>query len=153
MEKNKRIQVSVIGSSEPDERFSPIARDVGRVIAARGAALICGGLGGIMEAASRGAKEKGGLTVAILPSYDKNSANRFIDIAIPSGLGHARNVLVVSSGDIIVALMGSHGTRSEIAIALKLGKPVIGVRAWGDVAGVTLVDSIEQFEKELMPYF
>src|SRR3990172_1120232 len=122
-DERRQIQISVIGSSEPAAEFLPLAREVGRVVAARGAVLICGGLGGMMEAASRGAKENGGGTVGILPDYNATSANPYIDIVIPTGLGHARNVLVVASGDIIVALMGSHGTRAEIAIALKLGKP------------------------------
>lgn len=151
--KREKIQISVIGSSEPDSEFLPLAREVGRAIAARGAVLICGGLGGVMEAAARGAKEKGGLTIGILPDYSKQSANPYIDIAVPTGLGHARNVLVVAAGDLIVALPGSHGTRSEIAIALKMGKPVIGVRAWSKIAGVRRVKTIEELEKELLPYF
>ncbi len=149
----KKIQVSVVGDSEPDEGFLSIAREVGRVIAARGAVLICGGLGGMMEAAARGTKENGGLTVGILPNYDKHSANPFTDITIPTGLGHARNVLVVASGDVVVALPGSHGTRSEVEIALKLGKPVIGVRAWRDTDGVKYVHSAEELERELLPFF
>ncbi|MBI2987046.1 MAG: TIGR00725 family protein [Deltaproteobacteria bacterium] len=147
------MQISVIGSSEPAAEFLPLAREVGRVVAARGAVLICGGLGGMMEAASRGAKENSGVTVGILPDYNATSANPYIDIVIPTGLGHARNVLVVASGDIIVALMGSHGTRAEIAIALKLGKPVIGVGAWDSIPGVKYVRSIEELQKELVPYF
>ncbi len=151
--KKKKIQVSVIGSSDPDPKFLPLAREVGRAIAVRGAVLICGGLGGIMEAAAQGAKEKGGLTVGILPDYNKESANPFIEIVVPTGLGHARNILVVASGDLVVALPGSHGTRSEIAIALKLGRPVIGVRAWSDVSGLRCVNSVEELGKELMHYF
>jgi uncharacterized protein (TIGR00725 family) len=149
----KKIQIAVVGSSESNDAFLPLAREVGRVIAAQGAVLICGGLGGIMEAAARGAKENGGLTVGILPNYDKHSANPFTDITIPTGLGHARNVLVVASGDIVVALPGSHGTRSEVAIALKLGKPVIGVRAWRDTGGVRYVHSAQELERELLPFF
>ena len=153
MSNSKITQIAVIGSAEPIPGLLPIATEVGRVIAARGAVLICGGLGGAMEAAARGAKENGGLTVGILPNYDRNSANRFIDVAIPTGLGHARNILVVASGEIVIALPGSHGTESEIAIALKLGKPVLGVRAWRGTAGVKYVDAIEELEKELMPFF
>ena len=149
----KKIQISVVGSSEPDDELLPMAREVGRVIAAQGAVLICGGLGGMIEAAARGAKENGGLTVGILPNYDKHSANPFTDVTIPTGLGHARNILVVASGDIVVALPGSHGTGSEVAIALKLGKPVIGVRAWRDTGGVKYVDSAEELERELLLCF
>src|SRR3970040_1868779 len=149
----KKIQISVVGSSEPDNELLPGAREGGRVLAAQGAVLICGGLGGMMEAAARGAKENGGLTVGILPNYDKHSANPFTDVTIPTGLGHARNILVVASGDIVVALPGSHGTESEIAIALKLGKPVIGVRAWSEIAGVNHVNGIKELEKELLLFF
>ena len=106
-----------------------------------------------MEAAARGAKEQGGLTIGILPDYNKNSANPFIDVVIPTGLGHARNIVVAASGDVIAALPGSHGTRSEISIALKLGKPVIGVKAWGMIAGVHQVNNVEEFDHKLMPFF
>lgn len=151
--KKRKIQISVIGSSDPHSKFLPLARQVGRAIAARGAVLICGGLGGVMEAAACGAKEKGGLTIGILPDYYKESANPFIDIVVPTGLGHARNVLVVASGDIIVALPGSHGTRSEIAIALKIAKPVFGVCSWSNIDGVRHVKTVEELIKELLPYF
>ena len=106
-----------------------------------------------MEAAARGVKQNGGLTVGILPDYDRESANPFMDIVVPTGLGHARNVLVVASGDLIIALPGSHGTRSEISIALKLGKPVIGFKAWGSIPGVRQVNTIEELEEELCHFF
>lgn len=153
MQKRRKIQISVIGSAELDYELLSLARQVGRVIAAQDAVLICGGLGGIMEAAAQGAKENGGLTVGILPDYEKESANPYIDIIVPSGLRHARNVLVVSAGDLIIALAGSHGTRSEISVALKLGKPVIGVRAWHEITGVRHVDSLDELEKELVLFF
>jgi hypothetical protein len=89
-----------------------------------------------MEAAARGAHEAGGLTVGILPSYDRASANPWIDVVIPSGLGHARNVLVVASGDAVIALPGEHGTAAEIALALKLGRCVVALGAWQDYVGV-----------------
>lgn len=153
MQKKIKMQISVIGSAESNHELLPLAREVGRVVAAQDAVLICGGLGGIMEAAAQGAKENGGLTVGILPDYEKESANPYIDIVLPSGLRHARNVLVVAAGDLIIALAGSHGTRSEISFALKLGKPVIGVRAWGEITGVQRVDSIDELEKELLLCF
>lgn len=152
-EKRKKLQIAVIGSSDPDPEFMALAAEVGRTIAATGAVLICGGLGGIMEAAARGAKEKGGLTIGILPDYHKESANPFIDVVVPTGLGHARNILVAASGDIIVALPGAHGTRSEISIALKLCKPVIGIRAWAEISGVRQVNSVKELQKELVPFF
>lgn len=153
MGKKRKLQISVIGSSDPDSESMALAAEVGRAIAVNGAILICGGLGGIMQAAARGAKENGGLTIGILPDYDKESANPFIDVVVATGLGHARNILVAASGDLIVALPGSHGTRSEISIALKLGRPVIGVRAWGEIVGVRQVNSIEELKKELVPFF
>jgi len=153
MEKKRNIQIAVVGSSEPNAELMALAAEVGRTIAAKGAVLVCGGLGGMMEAAARGAKEQGGLTIGILPDYNKNSANPFIDVVIPTGLGHARNIVVAASGDVIAALPGSHGTRSEISIALKLGKPVIGVKAWGMIAGVHQVNNVEEFDHKLMPFF
>ncbi|MGA1847394.1 TIGR00725 family protein [Deferribacter abyssi] len=117
--------VSVIGTAKCDYRFCPIAETVGSLIAKKGYVTISGGLGGIMKYCFKGAKNKDGLTVGIIPSYNKNDANKYCDIVIPSGLGHARNILVVSSGDIVISIGGGYGTISEIAIALKLSKPVI----------------------------
>ncbi len=153
MEKREKFQISVIGSSDPAPEWLVLASEIGGAIASAGATLVCGGLGGVMEAAARAAKEKGGLTVGIIPDYNKESANPFIDIIIPSGLGHARNILVAASGDLIVALPGSHGTRSEISIGLKLGKPVIGLRAWGTIPGVHQVNSVNEFDSELSALF
>ncbi len=149
----KNLQIAVIGAADPSPEFESLATEVGRTIASRGAILICGGLAGIMEFAARGAKDKGGLTVGILPGYNRESANPFIDVIVPSGLGHARNVLVAASGDLIIAFPGSHGTRSEISIALKLNKPVIGIKDWGAISGVRQVNSISELEKELVPIF
>lgn len=148
-----KVQISLIGSSEPAQEFVTLAAEIGRLIATKGGVLVCGGLGGIMEAAARGAKEQGGLTIDILPDYTKAAANPFIDVAIPTGLGHARNILVAASGDIVIALPGSHGTRSEISIALKLEKPVFGVKAWGDIPGVRRIDNLAEFFLALLPYF
>lgn len=154
MERKHQTQVAVIGSSDPlDPQTALLATEAGRLIAAKGAVLICGGLGGIMEAAARGAKDAGGLTVGILPDYRKESANPFIDVALPSGIGHARNVIVAASGDVVVAFPGSHGTRSEISIALKLGRPVIGVGDWINIPGVKQVSTIPELEKALLPFF
>jgi len=146
----RRLQISVVGGSAADKKTLAMARAVGAVIGARGAVLICGGLGGVMEAAARGAKDKGALTVGIIPNYRMASANRFIDIVIPSGLGHARNVLVAAAGEIVIAFPGSHGTRSEISIALILGKRVLGIRAWGEIHGVTQLNSLEELEDTIM---
>ncbi len=104
--------------------------------------LVCGGLGGVMEAACRGAKEAGATTVGILPGTDRAAANPFVDVAVPTGLGEARNALVVRAADALVAVGGGHGTLSEIALALKAGKRVVGLGTW-DVEGVEAAGSPE----------
>jgi uncharacterized protein (TIGR00725 family) len=108
---------------------------VGRELGRRGAVLVCGGLGGVMEAACRGAKEAGATTVGILPGTDRAAANPFVDVAVPTGLGEGRNALVVRAADALVAVGGGYGTLSEIALALKAGKRVVGLGTW-DVEGV-----------------
>lgn len=123
-------QIAVIGSWESRSETDEIAFHVGAEIARRGATLVCGGLSGVMEAACRGAKEEGGATIGILPGSSVEDANQFVDYAIPSGMGEARNVLVVKSGDGVVAIGGAFGTLSEIALALKLGKPIVGIGTW-----------------------
>ena len=129
---SKKICIAVIGSGEDKltSQLAEIANEVGREIAKRGAVLICGGLGGVMVEAARGAKEQGGLTVGILPGEESGSANSFIDIALPTGLGFARNILVAYSGDALIAVGGRLGTLSEISFALMKKKPVIGIHTW-----------------------
>jgi uncharacterized protein (TIGR00725 family) len=123
-------QIGVIGGAACSSEIYEIAREVGSAIARNGFALVCGGLSGVMEAACRGAKEAGGITIGLLPSSDKGDANTFCDLVIPTGLGHARNILVVHASDGLVAVDGEAGTLSEIAIALKIEKPLIGIRSW-----------------------
>jgi uncharacterized protein (TIGR00725 family) len=137
----RKIQIAVIGDGQPPVEVVRWAEEVGRLLAQRGAVVVCGGLGGVMAAAAQGAAAAGGLTVGILPTYEAKTANPAIAVAIPSGMGEARNVLVVASGDAVIALPGSHGTQSEVALALKLGKKVIGVQAWGDVQGVQVAQT------------
>ena len=124
------IKISVIGGSQCGKEVSGQAYGVGKEIARNNALLVCGGLGGVMEAACRGAKDAGGITIGILPGEDESSANRYVDIKIPTGLGYARNVLVVKTGHAIIAIDGSTGTLSEIAYALTYGKPIIGLLTW-----------------------
>ena len=119
--------ISIIGGSSASEPILALAEQVGQEIAKRKAVLICGGLGGVMEYACRGAKAYGGLTIGILPSDIKQSANDYVDIAIPTGLGHARNYLVAKSGDAVIVIDGSAGTLSEMAIAWFSGIPVIAL--------------------------
>ncbi len=130
------IQIGVIGDAVTETVHLEVATNVGRLAAERGWVVITGGLGGVMEAASRGAAEAGGTTVGILPTYDASSANDYVKIIIPTGLGHARNAVVVAAADAVVAVGGRFGTLSEIALALKLGKPVIGINTWPGIEGV-----------------
>lgn len=134
------MQVAVIGHAQATEVEREAAHAAGRLIAGAGAVLVCGGLGGVMEAACQGAKEAGGTTVGILPGTE--GGNPYLDITIRTGLGHARNVLVVLSADAVIAIGGSHGTLSEIAIALKTGRPVYGINTW-DIEGVISCTSPE----------
>jgi uncharacterized protein (TIGR00725 family) len=131
-----RIAIAVIGGSSATDQMIAQAFAVGGAIAAAGAVLVCGGRGGVMEAAARGAQAAGGTTVGILQSYDRASANPHIEIAIATGMGHARNTIVVASADAIVALPGATGTLSEIAMALTIGRPVVALDAWREIAGV-----------------
>jgi hypothetical protein len=118
------------------------AQEVGRAVAEAGAVLVCGGLGGVMEAACRGAHDAGGRTVGILPGLDRDEANDYVDVAIPTGLGEARNVLVVRAADAVVALSGEYGTLSEIALALQAGTPVVGLDTWELRRAGTAVDAV-----------
>jgi len=130
----KRI-IAVIGGRRTEKALLREAEEVGRLIAGNGAVLVCGGLGGVMEAASRGAKAGGGFTVGILPQNDAKEANQHIDIPIVTGLGIGRNVVIARTADALIAVGGEYGTLSEIAFALQMGKPVIGIRTW-DIKGV-----------------
>lgn len=116
------------------------AEAAGRALAAAGAVVVCGGLGGVMAAACRGATEAGGATVGILPGLDRRAANAWVGFAIPTGLGEARNALVVRAADALVAVGGGWGTLSEVALALKAGKPVVGVGSF-ELDGVTAADT------------
>jgi hypothetical protein len=133
--------VAVVGPGECDAATAALAEEVGRELAARGAIVVCGGTGGAMEAACRGAKAAGGTTVGLLPGTDRGSANAFVDVAIPTGLGEARNVLVVRAADVVLAVRGEFGTLSEIAFALRIGTPVVGLDTWELGKGGEQVDA------------
>ena len=122
--------IAVIGDSSCSPEEAKLAETVGELLAQRGATVICGGLGGVMEAVCRGAKSKGGLTVGILPGQDSSTANPWVDIPVVTGLGEARNVAVVKSAQAVIAIGGSYGTLSEIAYALKSRIPIIGLNTW-----------------------
>jgi uncharacterized protein (TIGR00725 family) len=136
------LYIAVVGSGTASDADLEEAGAVGRVIAEADAVLVCGGLGGVMEAACRGAKSVGGLTVGLLPGTDRRDANPFVDVAVPTGLGEARNALVVRASDALVAVAGEYGTLSEIALALQAGTPVVGLRTWEMIRPGVLADSI-----------
>jgi hypothetical protein len=123
--------ISVIGIGDnATDRDKALAEEVGRLLAQRGAIVVCGGLNGVMEAVCRGAKSAGGTTIGLLPGSDRADANPFVDIPVPTGLGYARNSLVVKAGQAVIAVSGAFGTLSEIGHALADGKVVVGLETW-----------------------
>jgi len=126
----EKIIIGVIGSSTCSSSVSEVAYIVGKEIARKNAILICGGRGGVMEAACKGAKEEKGITIGVLPGNDKESANPYIDIPIVTGMGEARNVIIARSSDAVIAIAGKYGTLSEIAFALRFDVPVVGIATW-----------------------
>ncbi len=145
--RRQKITISVIGGHDIDKKVEQLAHDIGKIIAEVGAVLVCGGLDGAMSAASRGAKEAGGITIGILPGLDKEDANEHIDIALPSSIGFARNAMVACSADIIVALPGSHGTSSEISYGIVYKRPIIDLGNWGLKEMIKVNDIEEAREK------
>jgi uncharacterized protein (TIGR00725 family) len=135
--------VAVVGSGDAPREETELAERVGRGLAEANAVVVCGGLGGVMEGACRGAKAGGGATLGILPGEDRTAANEFVDIAVATGLGEARNALVVRAVDALIAIGGSWGTLSEIALALRAGKRVIGIGTWDVARGGEPVEGIE----------
>ena len=122
--------VAVVGSGVATGELYEQAREVGRLVAERGGTVVCGGLSGIMEAAARGAAEAGGTAIGILPDEDRRRANEYLTYSITTGTGHARNLAVVCSGDVVIALSGEYGTLSEIGLARKVGRPVVSLESW-----------------------
>ncbi len=130
------LQIGVIGSSSADEELYKVSESLGEEIARAGCILVCGGLTGVMEAASKGAKRLGGLTVGILPGAGKEGANRYIDVKVVTAMSHARNAVIARTADVLIAVGGELGTLSEISLGLKIGKPVIvleGVEGIGEM--------------------
>jgi len=128
--------IGVIGAGECPTPIYEVARNLGFEIGKRGWTLVCGGLKGVMEGAARGCVEAGGMTVGILPGLERTSANPYITVPVPTGLGDGRNLIVVRSSDLLIAVAGGYGTLSEIALALKAHKPVIGLETWKQIPGV-----------------
>jgi uncharacterized protein (TIGR00725 family) len=122
--------VSVVGSGTASGELYEKAREVGRLVAERGGTIVCGGRSGVMEAVARGATEAGGTAIGILPDEDRKGANAFLSLSIATGTGHARNLAVVCSGDVVIAIGGEYGTLSEIGLARKVGRPVVALESW-----------------------
>jgi uncharacterized protein (TIGR00725 family) len=135
--------VAVVGSGEATGELYEQARTVGRLVAERGGVVVCGGLGGVMEAVARGATEAGGVALGILPEKDRGRANIYLTYSVVTGMGHARNLAVALSGDVVVAVGGGYGTLSEIGLALKAGRPVIVLSGWDLGEHVMVSDSAQ----------
>jgi uncharacterized protein (TIGR00725 family) len=153
---DKKPLIAVIGGSRPNKKEKELAFQVGKELALHGAILVCGGLGGVMEAACRGAQENGGLTIGILPGDSSETANAYVEIPIVTGLGYARNIAVVKTARAVIAVGGAYGTLSEISFALQGGIPVIGLVTWQltrrgrkDRSIVTACDANDAVEKAL----
>ena len=130
MSETRKNIVAVIGGGQPSAQETRLAEEVGRELARHGVTLVCGGLGGVMEAACRGANAEGGVTIGILPGDSAKTANPYVQIPIVTGIGYARNISVVKSAQAVIAVGGSYGTLSEIAYALQSRIPVIGLNTW-----------------------
>jgi uncharacterized protein (TIGR00725 family) len=143
-------QVAVIGAATGDAELLADAEQVGRLLARAGAVVVCGGGGGVMEAASRGARAEGGLVIGVLPGLDPADANEHVTHVVATGVGHARNLAVVGSGEAVIAVGGEWGTLSEIAFARKLGRTVVALDSWelrnrtGAELGIVEADSAEE---------
>ena len=146
--RTQKITISVIGGSSVDAKTKKLAEKVGRMVAWLDCILVCGGLGGTMEAAAKGAKEAGGLTIGILPGKEKQEANPYIDIALPTSIGFSRNVIIACSADIVIALPGSYGTSSEICYALVYHRPVINLGYW-DIPGMIGVKDVKEAKSKI----
>lgn len=138
----RRPYVAVIGPGDATSQQTRNAEEIGRKLAEGGAIVVCGGLGGVMEAACRGASGAAGTTVGLLPGTDRDTANEWVQIAIPTGLGELRNGLVIRAADTVIAVGGAYGTLSEIALALRAGIPVIGLNTW-EIEGIERVESAD----------
>jgi len=142
------MNIGVIGGYKCSKKDYKIAEELGRLIAEEGWVLICGGGSGVMEAVSKGAKEKGGLVVGILPSLTGEEANSYLDVKIPTGLGYARNILIVRASDFLIAVDGKYGTLSEISFALNENKIVFGLNTW-NIPGIVKVKTPQEAIKKI----
>ncbi|MFH1679127.1 MAG: TIGR00725 family protein [Candidatus Eisenbacteria bacterium] len=138
------MQIGVIGAGMCNETVAAKAERVGRLLAGRGAVLVCGGMGGVMEAAARGARAEGGITVGILPGSDPAGGNDFLTVRVATGFGDGRNLLIPQSCDGVIAIAGAYGTLAEIAFARKLGVPLVGISTWELDGSFPVVDDPEE---------
>jgi uncharacterized protein (TIGR00725 family) len=146
MAETRAPYVVVCGSGQATTQEVAWAEEVGRLVADAGAVLVCGGLGGVMDAAARGCEAGGGLSIGILPGEHRDPASPHLTVSIPTGLGEARNALVVRAADAVIAVGGEFGTLSEIALALKAGTPVVGLHTWELAKAGSLVHAIIETE-------
>lgn len=147
---DRMITIAVCGAGTADDALAARAEALGRAIAGRGARLVCGGLGGVMAAACRGAKAVGGQTIGILPGKRAADANHWVDVPVATGLAEGRNLLIIYNADGIMALPGGAGTLSEIALALKTGKPVVDLGDWGIEGMIRTEDDLERAVAKLI---
>lgn len=147
---DRKVFIAIVGAGKCSKKLRDMAAVAGRRIAQQGGVVVCGGLGGVMEGAARGAREGGGVTIGILPGPDRGDANEFIDYAIPTGFGEARNLMVVRSADAVLAFPGKYGTLSEMAFALKLKKPLVSVSAWKLGDEIVQVEDPEEAARMVM---
>jgi hypothetical protein len=141
---DRRLYVAVVGSGTATGELYELAREVGRLVAERGGVVVCGGLSGVMEAAARGATEAGGTAIGILPDEDRGRANAHLSFSVATGAGQARNLAVVCSGDVVIAVGGEYGTLSEMGLALKVGRPVVALKSWNLGEHVVVAASAEE---------
>ncbi len=142
--------IGVVGSAACTPEVEQLAEEVGRELARKGAVLVCGGLEGVMNAAARGAKEIGGVTIGILPGASKSDASEFIDFPIATNMGQARNAIIVHTADVLISVAGGYGTLSEVAMALKSGKGVIALQPRFEISGVIPVQTASEAVNEAL---
>jgi len=150
MADRRKAVIAVVGAGKCSKKLRDMAFEVGKYVAEHGGVVVCGGLGGIMEGAAKGAQKAGGVAIGILPTENKEDANEYVDYVIPTGFGEARNIMVVRTADAVVAFPGKYGTLSEMAFALHAKKPVIAINAWklGDEI-VQVADPIEAAKRAM----
>lgn len=149
LQEEYNLRIAVYGGADCSSEVYEQAREVGRLLAERGAVVYCGGMGGVMEAVSRGVSEESGIVVGILPEADCDSGNEFLTIPVATGAGSARNVMIANSVQGAIAIDGSYGTLTEIGHTLRMGKPVVGLGTW-DIEGVVAVENPEEAVEKIV---